>query len=47
MNVVTKTEPQILRAHHFVQGKLVQGQEVLHRSRDLGADFTTPAIDLD
>jgi hypothetical protein len=47
MNVVTKAEPQVLRAHHFIRGKLVQGDEVLHRSRDLGADFTTPAIDLD
>jgi hypothetical protein len=32
---------------HFVRGKLVSGADVRHRSRDLGADFTTPAIDLD
>jgi hypothetical protein len=34
-------------APHFVQGVLVEGDAVTHRSRDLGADFTTPAIDLD
>ena len=34
-------------APHFVQGALVEGDAVRHRSRDLGADFTTPAIDLD
>jgi hypothetical protein len=34
-------------AQHFVQGVLVSGAETTHRSRDLGVDFTTPAIDLD
>lgn len=34
-------------APHFVQGALVEGDAVRHRSRDLGADFVTPAIDLD
>jgi hypothetical protein len=36
-----------LAAPHFVQGALVEGDAVHHRSRDLGADFTTPAINLD
>jgi len=36
-----------LAAPHFVQGVLVEGDAVRHRSRDLGADFVTPAIDLD
>ena len=36
-----------IRVNHFVRGKLVSGAAVRHRSRDLGADFTTPAIDLD
>lgn len=36
-----------LAAPHFVQGVLVEGDGVRHRSRDLGADFVTPAIDLD
>lgn len=37
----------VLSAPHFVQGALVEGDAIRHRSRDLGADFTTPAIDLD
>ncbi|OMC56747.1 long-chain-fatty-acyl-CoA reductase [Mycobacterium sp. IS-836] len=36
-----------LSAPHFVQGALVEGDAIRHRSRDLGADFVTPAIDLD
>jgi hypothetical protein len=36
-----------LSAPFFVRGAPVEGGEVLHRSRDLGADFTTPALDLD
>ncbi|MGE2815802.1 acyl-CoA reductase [Mycobacterium heidelbergense] len=36
-----------LSAPHFVQGTVVEGDAVRHRSRDLGADFVTPAIDLD
>jgi acyl-CoA reductase LuxC len=36
-----------LAAPHFVQGALVEGDAVRHRSRDLGADFVTPALDLD
>jgi hypothetical protein len=36
-----------LSVPHFVQGVLVQGDHVRHRSRDLHADFITPAIDLD
>jgi hypothetical protein len=39
--------PAPLRVQHVVRGKLVEGTEVRHTSRDLGADFTTPAIDLD
>jgi hypothetical protein len=46
MNAIA-TEAPALEARHFVRGKLVQGREVRVRSRDLGADFTTPAIDLD
>src|SRR5690242_2488066 len=36
-----------LPAPHFVRGALIEGDAVRHRSRDLGADFVTPAIDLD
>lgn len=44
---MTAAGAQPLSAPHFVQGTLVTGDAVRHRSRDLGADFTTPAIDLD
>ena len=40
-------KPQAIRVNHFIRGKLVQGDAVRHTSRDLGIDFTTPAIDLD
>lgn len=41
------TTADVLMAPHFVQGVLVEGAATRHRSRDLGADFATPAIDLD
>jgi hypothetical protein len=44
---VNASASQTLSAPHFVQGVLVEGDAVSHRSRDLGADFATPAIDLD
>jgi hypothetical protein len=44
---MTTPASQALSAPHFVQGSVVDGDEIRHRSRDLGADFTTPAIDLD
>ncbi len=34
-------------APFFVRGKLVEGTAVRHKSRDLGVDFATPALDLD
>lgn len=34
-------------APFFVAGRLVEGETVVHRSRDLGVDFATPALDLD
>jgi Acyl-CoA reductase (LuxC) len=45
MNAVVNPESTI-EVSHFVRGKLVSGNAVRHRSRDLGVDFTTPAIDL-
>jgi hypothetical protein len=36
-----------LRAPFFVRGELVEGDAMEHTSRDLGAPFTTPALDLD
>lgn len=46
MNVVQKIEPGTVAAPFFIRGKVVEGSDVKIRSRDLGADFTTPAIDL-
>jgi hypothetical protein len=40
-------QPQAFSAPHFIRGTLVTGAAVRHTSRDLGADFTTPALDLD
>ena len=34
-------------APFFVRGRIVEGREARHRSRDLGVDFVTPSIDLD
>ena len=44
---MSSEQSQVLSAPHFVQGTLVEGDAVRHRSRDLGADFVTPTIDLD
>jgi hypothetical protein len=35
-----------VRTSYFVRGKLVSGDEVIHRSRDLGIDFAAPKVDL-
>src|SRR5580698_4408633 len=34
-------------APFFVRGVLIEGDGAVHRSRDLGVDFSTPRIDLD
>ncbi len=34
-------------APFFIQGKVVEGSEVRHRSRDLDVEFVTPSLDLD
>ncbi|MFI5719003.1 acyl-CoA reductase [Nocardia sp. NPDC051750] len=36
-----------LSAPFFVRGELIQGDDNVHRSRDLGTDFRTPALELD
>jgi hypothetical protein len=33
-------------APFFARGELIEGNDVVHRSRDLGVDFSTPTIDL-
>jgi hypothetical protein len=47
MTTTEKSPADILSAPFFIRGKLVAGDAVQHRSRDLGVDFRTPAIDLD
>lgn len=41
------TQDPAVAAHFFVRGTLVTDAAVRHRSRDLGVDFITPAMDLD
>jgi hypothetical protein len=36
----------VVSAPFFVRGRLVEGNETVHRSRDLGVSFATPKIDL-
>jgi hypothetical protein len=40
-------EAGVICAPFFIRGRLVEGADIKVRSRDLGADFVTPAIDLD
>ncbi|MFC5750841.1 acyl-CoA reductase [Actinomadura rugatobispora] len=40
-------EATTVSAPFFLRGELVEGDDVTHRSRDLGAGFTTPAIAMD
>lgn len=37
----------LIQVPHVVKGRTLLGTEVRHRSRDLGADFATPKLDLD
>ncbi len=38
------SDEAIVSAPFFVRGELIEGQDVTHRSRDLGVSFATPAI---
>jgi hypothetical protein len=40
-------ERQTDSAPFFIRGKVVEGAAEIHRSRDLGVDFATPALNLD
>ncbi|MDE8651994.1 acyl-CoA reductase [Novosphingobium album (ex Liu et al. 2023)] len=46
MSVLDTVAPDVLAAPFFVRGQVVEGGAVRHRSRDLGADFATPEIEL-
>jgi hypothetical protein len=41
-----QTPGSVVSAPFFVRGELIEGDEVLHRSRDLGVTFATPGIAL-
>jgi hypothetical protein len=47
MNVVDVKREIATSAPFFVRGKVVEGDDVRHKSRDLGVTFATPKIDLD
>ena len=50
MNVITQVSEVPAAADSapfFIRGELVEGRDAVHRSRDLGVDFATPAIPLD
>jgi hypothetical protein len=44
---VTDALDTAVSAPFFLRGELLEGQSAVHRSRDLGVDFTTPALALD
>lgn len=51
MNSINPIKPSdlsesVVSAPFFLRGELVEGNEVTHRSRDLGVSFSTPRIDL-
>jgi len=46
MNAMTELDVETVSAPFFLRGVLVEGDDVIHRSRDLGVTFTTPKIDL-
>ena len=41
------TATRVLPVQHFIKGQLVHGLGTVHHSRDMGAEFATPAIDPD
>ena len=41
-----QSSSQVDAAPFFVRGKVVEGADTVHRSRDLGVDFATPKLDL-
>jgi len=47
MNAITElSSTTTVSAPFFLRGALVEGNDVIHRSRDLGVSFATPKIDL-
>ena len=44
--VAASSEAKPDLAPFFIRGRIVEGEDTLHRSRDLGVTFATPKIDL-
>jgi len=47
VNTDLKPADAVVSAPFFLRGELVEGQDAVHRSRDLGVTFATPRIALD
>ncbi|MFJ8926056.1 acyl-CoA reductase [Streptomyces sp. NPDC102364] len=47
MTTTETRSPSAVTAPFFLRGRLYEGQDIAHRSRDLGVAFATPALDLD
>jgi Acyl-CoA reductase (LuxC) len=48
MSLIAEIEAEsIVSAPFFLRGELVEGNDVIHRSRDLGVSFATPKLALD
>ena len=46
-NVADREAGRVLPVPHFIKGRLVEGIDTLHESRDMGCQFGTPALDPD
>jgi hypothetical protein len=46
MSSVVEVSQVAVSAPFFARGELIEGNDVVHRSRDLGVNFTTPRINL-
>jgi Acyl-CoA reductase (LuxC) len=45
-NPLAAESPEVDSAPFFIRGRLVEGADQIHRSRDLGVSFATPKLDL-
>lgn len=46
LSPVSAAAPPVDSAPFFINGRVVEGADQIHRSRDLGVDFATPRLDL-
>ncbi len=43
--ITAQSSAQVDSAPFFIRGKVIEGADAVHRSRDLGVDFATPKLD--